>query len=762
MFNNKGVVNLSSHVLTCHELSVLSRGLNFCPTPSSWDPSDIMEGLDKLHCSMRLAQFFQEAELKERDPSDGFSHKKFRPPSTFNPRGSNGLETFITNNYEAVSKLPTIRHKRWNISLQEKQAIKDLANNKSIVIKPADKGSGVVIMNTHDYILEAHRQLSDTNFYELLNSDLTTEFTLEIDTYLKRMYLNKEIDKKAYQFLSPSNYEATAGRFYLLPKIHKGVSPPPGRPIISAIKSPTERISQFLDHFLQPGLINIKSYVKDTGHFLYLIDQITGLDNTCLLVSFDVTSLYTNVPLEEARRAVASSLLKTRNHSDLPHTESLLFLLKLVFTKNIFSFSDGEKLTYYLQTNGVSMGSKCSPAVACTFMAYFEEKFVYSLPMNKQPLIWLRYIDDIFCIWPHGHDSLHEFHQYLNSCHPRIKFTSDISSNRLEFLDVTVHLTGDKLTTELFTKPTSSLAYLKRDSFHPKPVFGALPFGEFIRTRRNCSSDESYDLQSQRLLQAFLNRGYFLEDLQSARLKARKLNRSQLLEKYASLDSPQDTTCLSQDSFFLTLKFHSSGGLVRDIVKNNWTILGNSQATTDLFQRKLVVGYKRNRRLRDILVKSSLPINQNYGKSGKSSNVCIKTPCDYCSKLDTSGKITSTTTQQRFTAKHNVCCTSSNLIYCLTCKTCKKQYVGMTKRRLRDRLYQHWRNIRLGNTDDPIGRHFSDGAHSKDPSTVLVHVLSFITKTPDSPVALKMRLKFELAWIHRLRTTLPRGLNAMD
>ena len=532
---------------------------------------------------------------------------------------------------------------------------------------------------------------------------------------------------------------------------------------MSAIKSPTERISQFLDHFLQPCFPQIKSYVKDTGHFIFLLEEIGALPGPTLLATFDVTSLYTNVPLEEARRAVGRSLLRSRHSGDVPHTESLLHLLKLVFTKNIFSFSNGENLSFYLQTNGVSMGSKCAPAVvACIFMAQFEETFVYSLQTSKRPSIWLRYIDDIFCIWPHGPEKLASFTEYLNSCHPKIKFTCDSSPHCIDFLDVRVHLTNGRLTTELFTKPTSSLAYLLRSSYHPRRVFDALPYGEFVRTRRNCSTLEKYDSHSNRLLQAFLERGYNLDQLEKARSKARQLSRQDILDKYALPVTPQITPSSPPDQFYLTVKFFQSSHLVRDLIKQNWTVLGKSETTTSLYENKLVISYKRNPRLRDMLVKSSIPIIKNYGKSGKSSNSCNYPNCKYCPYIDVSGNIFSTTTKKRYNAKINVCCNSSNLIYCLTCNTCEKQYVGMTKRKLRQRLYEHLRNIRQGNVNDPIGRHFSKVPHNQDPSKVKVHVLSFITHPPDSRTALNMRLRFELDWIHRLRTTLPRGLNAMD
>ena len=454
---------------------------------------------------------------------------------------------------------------------------------------------------------------------------------------------------------------------------------------------------------------------EDTGHFIFLLEKIGAFPGPTLLATFDVTSLYTNVPLEEAWRAVGRSLLRSRHSGDVPHTESLLHLLKLVFTKNIFSFSNGENFSFYLQTNGISMGSKCAPAVACIFMEQFEETFVYSLQTSKRPLTSLRYIDDIFCLWPHGPEKLASFTEYLNSCHPKIKFTCDSSPHCIDFLDVRVHLTEGRLTTELFTKPTSSLAYLLRSSYHPRRVFDALPYGEFVRTRRNCATIEKFDSHSNRLLQAFLERGYNLDQLEKARSKARQLSRQDILDKYALPVTPQITPSSPPDQFYLTVKFFQSSHLVRDLIKHNWTVLGKSETTTSLYENKLVISYKCNPRLRDMLVKSSIPKVKNYGKSGKSSNSCNDPNCKYCPYIDVSGNIFSTTTKKRHNAKINVCCNSSNLIYCLTCNTCEKQYVGMTKRKLRQRLYEHLRNIRQGNVNDPIGRHFSKSATQPRP-----------------------------------------------
>ena len=87
-------------------------------------------------------------------------------------------------------------------------------------------------------------------------------------------------------------------RLYLLPKIHKNVQPPPGRPVISSNGAPTERISQFVDFFLQPYVSKNRSYIKDTNDFLLKLQALGKLPENTILFSLDVVSLYTNIPTE--------------------------------------------------------------------------------------------------------------------------------------------------------------------------------------------------------------------------------------------------------------------------------------------------------------------------------------------------------------------------------------------------------------------------------------------------------------------------------
>ena len=147
-------------------------------------------------------------------------------------------------------------------------------------------------------------------------------------------------------------------------------------------------------------------------------------------------------------------LVQSGPQNATPSNQLLLKLLRHVFQGNIFTFSNGEKLHYYLHINGVSMGSKCTPSVACVFMVILKE-YLSDLPNNQpKPRISLRYIDAIFAIWPHGTDVLLEFKSWLNSPHPRILFTCAYSNSSVNFLDTTVKLIDGSLQTEPYIKPT--------------------------------------------------------------------------------------------------------------------------------------------------------------------------------------------------------------------------------------------------------------------------------------------------------------------
>jgi hypothetical protein len=137
------------------------------------------------------------------------------------------------------------------------------------------------------------------------------------------------------------------------------------------------------------------------------------------------------------------------------------------------------------------MGAKCAPSFADIYMDWFETKFIYTYPL--QPFMWVRFLDDCFCIWTHGEEELNKFLTHMNDCHPTIKFTMEASKNSVNFLDTTVQLINNQLHTDLFCKPTDSHNYLLYSSAHPRKCKDSIPFGQFLRIRRICSDLDNFD-----------------------------------------------------------------------------------------------------------------------------------------------------------------------------------------------------------------------------------------------------------------------------
>ena len=299
-----------------------------------------------------------------------------------------------------------------------------------------------MIQNTNDYIIEAHRQLTDEKTYKKLD---TTEYQTEIETVLDLMVKNDDITDKVKKRLCGE--KPRTPEIYFLPKIHKKQTPPPGRPIVSANNCPTENISAFVDHFLNPMVKEQRSYIKDTTDFINKVENCDPKGDY-IIGSLDVTSLYTNIPNSEGIKSIEKILNSSRNRTEKPSNESLTKLLELVLTRNNFQFN-GEN---YLQIGGTAMGTKVAPTYANLFMSRLETKILTDYA--PKPSIWYRYIDDIFFIWEHGEKSLERWLEYINSYHNTIKFTAEWSKTEINFLDTTVKKDPktNKLYTDLYKK----------------------------------------------------------------------------------------------------------------------------------------------------------------------------------------------------------------------------------------------------------------------------------------------------------------------
>ncbi|CAJ0961150.1 unnamed protein product [Ranitomeya imitator] len=313
----------------------------------------------------------------------------------------------------------------------EKLSLEQLSSDNTLVIKLADKGGAIVIMDRTDYLEEAHRQLSDVEVYKVISHNPLDTIVRKIKTLLEVHEHEGTIDKKLKNFLLKT--DPITPVFYLLPKVHKRLFKPPGRPIVALTDSILAPLAMVLEKILTPLGKHTRSFILDPNDFLKLIRALDPLPSSSVLVTWDVSSLYTSITHEKGLLAIDRLLIEAGTDTKIRHF--CADLLNLVLKENYFMFED----TLYVQQQGTAMGLNVAPPYAFAYMSAFENDFVYTHPLFKaHSRIWRRYIDDIFCIWDGPIESLLSFDQHLNNIWPELKFSIQHSMERISFLDILV------------------------------------------------------------------------------------------------------------------------------------------------------------------------------------------------------------------------------------------------------------------------------------------------------------------------------------
>lgn len=172
------------------------------------------------------------------------------------------LNTFYKNvTFEVDNLFAEKKKTTHNLCKEEREAVNWLSQNENIVIKRADKGGAVVVWGRDQYIAEAMRQLNNCEYYELLAHNPLEQMILQLCEILNQAKEQDWISTNEFNFLMPQNPRIPS--FYILPKIHKNLTNPPGRPIISGNESLTEPASKFIDFFLKTFVLNLPSFLQD-------------------------------------------------------------------------------------------------------------------------------------------------------------------------------------------------------------------------------------------------------------------------------------------------------------------------------------------------------------------------------------------------------------------------------------------------------------------------------------------------------------------
>ena len=463
-----------------------------------------------------------------------------------------------------------------------------------------------------------------------------------------------------------------------------------------------------------------------------MISDLPPTNQPRLLFTMDVKSLYTIIPNADGLKALRH-FLDERPILD-PPTDTLIRLAELVLTSNHFEFDD----EYYTQVSGVSMGTRMGPSYACLFMGYLEHQF-FSTYTGKVPELYTRYIDDCFGATVLKRSELDTFILAMNSFHPSVKYTWEISDVGLPCLDVNIRNEKERIVTSIHYKPTDKHAYLRYDSHHPLKCKNSIPFSQFLRLRRICTEDGEFENECSKMSQFFYERGYPQPVVRDALAKASQISRSESLESQA---------CDSITKIPLVIPYCDVARRIVSIVRRNVRVLADDSDIGGCFDNNIVTAYKNQKNLRQHLVRASLPSDQIPG-----TFPCARSRCKTCEHVCRDTVVSGP--MGGFDVRGSFSCTSKGVIYAITCLNCSMLYIGETSQFLGTRFRQHVNDVCRGRREkSDVATHFNDCC-AGDTNQMSIRGLLYVQDTTQRKIR-------EAKLIKSLGTLLPFGMNRED
>ena len=399
------------------------------------------------------------------------------------------------------------------------ESLQNKVKQYDLVIIKADKGQTVVIMYRNVYVEKMKVILNDQSKFVKVNEEDTLTRLGKFQSFLYRNFKNILSDKE-YKDIYPSASNIPV--MYGLPKIHKSGSPL--RPILSMVGCFNHAFAQWIGRQLG-DLRQSKHITKDSFNLNFLKDSKL---NGKYFVSYDVVSLFTNIPLDETINLIVDSLypkipgLAAKDQLFHGMTKTIFRnALNYCVKDNTFLFN-GE---FYKQIDGCAMGSPLAPILADIFMNHLlEPKIVRNdhdflnltflngtlTPFNLH--VFVRYVDDTLAVFENEEEA-DRFLIYLNNLHPSIKFTCDKEAyDKLPLLDLLLikdsSSDNENISITVYRKPTHSGVFTHFLSFIPFQYKIGLVRTLFDRAFKICSSWNLFHLEMENIVRMLSMNGY--------------------------------------------------------------------------------------------------------------------------------------------------------------------------------------------------------------------------------------------------------------
>ena len=181
------------------------------------------------------------------------------------------------------------------------------------------------------------------------------------------------------------------------------------------------------------------------------------------MASFDIQSLFTNIPLDETIDICVDVVYNNRKKVKGMLKRYCKQLLALSVKSSFFLFNG----VYYKQIDGVAMSCPLGPRLPNVFLTYYEDRCLENCTIQLRLRYYRRYINDVFLMFERK-DQFKKFLRYINSRHLNIEFMClEESNTKLPFLDASITRMNNKLVTSLYQKKTFSGVYFNYNKFLP-------------------------------------------------------------------------------------------------------------------------------------------------------------------------------------------------------------------------------------------------------------------------------------------------------
>ena len=266
-----------------------------------------------------------------------------------------------------------------------------------------------------------------------------------INNFLKKLTNKNIISEETYKHLYVSG--SAPGILYGLAKIHKPNIP--FRPILAAYRTAMYKLAKFLIPLIEPFTYN-EFTVKNSSEFYKSIISLNSSNTTGFMVSYDINSLYTNVPVSETVNILCNNIFSSQQFFHGFDVESFKQLLQLTVSNTYFIFNK----CLFKQLDGLAMGNPLAPALANVFLCNMEKLIFNTCPEHFKPKFYRRYLDDTFAIFDDEYQA-NQFFTFINNIHDNISFTMEKQNQyKLPFLDLHIDNSNQLFSSSVYRKPT--------------------------------------------------------------------------------------------------------------------------------------------------------------------------------------------------------------------------------------------------------------------------------------------------------------------